>query len=285
MDDTILRELQLVEHDMLQDIVRVCNKYGIRYYLICGTLLGAVRHKGFIPWDDDIDIAMFYPDYLRFWEVAQEELGEDYFVQSSETDPAWFKAFTRVRKNGTTMSNRHMLKGSSMHQGIWVDIFPLAWMNSMREIKRKNIALQIVLFLAMDEYLSITTEDIKSKFGCFWPFLKLLYRIPEKTRKKWRKGITKYVLGGKSDAKYVITIVTKITNRDIYPKKTFIGSPSTVEFENCKYNAPSDIKLALVSNYGDNYMVPIREDKVENHSEYIIDCKKDYLEYKLEMNQ
>ncbi len=119
-----LRELQLCELQILKDVKRVCDNHRIKYYLSSGTLLGAVRHQGFIPWDDDIDIMMPYDDYRRFLKVAQGELGEQYFVQNSETDDSYAFAYTHIRKNNTAVLRDWDLMNFS-HHGVWIDVFPL----------------------------------------------------------------------------------------------------------------------------------------------------------------
>lgn len=113
-----LRDLQLCEFGILKDIKRVCEENHITYYLSSGTLLGAVRHKGFIPWDDDIDIEMPYPDYLRFVAVAQEALGPGYFLQNRDTDPAFCGLFSKVRKNNTTMLSKYEIGIAGHHGGL-----------------------------------------------------------------------------------------------------------------------------------------------------------------------
>ena len=96
-----LREIQLVQLQILTEFDRICKKNDINYQLFAGTLLGAVRHKGFIPWDDDVDVCMLRSEYDRFLEIAQQELDPDYFVQNTYTDPEYYNIFTRIRKNGT----------------------------------------------------------------------------------------------------------------------------------------------------------------------------------------
>ena len=118
-----IKEMQKIELEMLLEVDRICKKFNIRYFLIAGTLLGAIRHKGFIPWDDDIDIIIPLNDYIKFCKVAEKELNKNYFLQNYKTDftAMWY---TKIRKNNTTAIQANH-KNKLHHQGIWIDIFPL----------------------------------------------------------------------------------------------------------------------------------------------------------------
>ena len=119
-------ELKKVQGQLLiiaKEIKRVCEKHGINYFLLGGTLIGAVRHKGFIPWDDDLDLGMLREDYEKFLEIAPSELSEDFCLQTMENDPEYGLAFAKVRMNGTVY--REMTDPRiKAHQGFWVDVFP-----------------------------------------------------------------------------------------------------------------------------------------------------------------
>lgn len=125
LDDESLKRLQKIELDMLCELDRICRKYDINYCIYAGTMLGAVRHGGFIPWDDDIDVAMLRPEYEKFLEACRNELDpQKYFFQDYRTDKNYFWGFGKIRRIGTdyiTFGREH-LKG---HTGVWIDVFPM----------------------------------------------------------------------------------------------------------------------------------------------------------------
>ena len=124
LDNSQMLKLRQVELDMFKAFLSACKTLNLRYYLIGGALLGAVRHKGFIPWDDDIDIGMFREDYEKFKKKAQKFLPEYYFVQTNETEPAYPLSFIKIRDNRTTFIETSVKKFPINH-GVYIDIFPL----------------------------------------------------------------------------------------------------------------------------------------------------------------
>ena len=110
-----------IELEMLAELERICEKYGLHAFAAWGTLLGAVRHGGFIPWDDDIDLVMLRPEYERLKEVAPREFSAPYFFQTAYTDGGFF-AMARIRCNGTMGMVPEV---DYFHQGIFIDIHPL----------------------------------------------------------------------------------------------------------------------------------------------------------------
>lgn len=128
-----LRRLQLAELEVLQDIDRVCRDHGITYFLDSGTLLGAVRHGGFIPWDDDVDLGMMRVDYERFIEVAPSALGKDYVVAHPGTCREQAGMFAKVWKRGTRFFTDETIE-AGFPQGIFVDVFPYDVLHSDRSI-------------------------------------------------------------------------------------------------------------------------------------------------------
>lgn len=123
LSDDESRKLKAVQLDILLEISSVCRELGIEFVLDGGTLLGAARHEGFIPWDDDIDIGMMRDDYEIFLSQAPQLLDGRYLLQAPQTDPRVQESFAKVRKKGTLLVERNNY-AMSYNRGIWVDIFP-----------------------------------------------------------------------------------------------------------------------------------------------------------------
>jgi lipopolysaccharide cholinephosphotransferase len=119
-----LRKLQLTQLELLIEVDRICRKYNIKYSLACGTLLGAVRHNGFIPWDDDIDVWMMRKEYEKFCRACKRELSSKYFLQNWFTDPNFNSAYGKLRKRGTSFVRIGQEKMKYV-DGIYIDILPL----------------------------------------------------------------------------------------------------------------------------------------------------------------
>lgn len=134
MDTEKLNELREIELEIMDEIIRICEKHRIKYYLAGGSALGAVRHQGMIPWDDDIDILMLRADYIKFSELCKTELKKEYFYQSQDTDINYIKRFAKVRKNNTIFLEKEFV-GVDQHNGVFVDVFPI-------DEARKKIGIQ-----------------------------------------------------------------------------------------------------------------------------------------------
>ena len=137
-----LRKIQLCQLEILKEVVRICDKHGIDYWLAYGTMLGAVRHKGFIPWDDDLDIYMTMEGFKKFQRACKSELSSDYFLQTPNSEPTMGWLFYKVRKNGTRMLEPHQTgDNGSFNYVIWVDIFPLINISDAKEKRAKQYAI------------------------------------------------------------------------------------------------------------------------------------------------
>lgn len=141
-----IKKIWACELDLLERVQEICHKHGIKFFMLAGSLLGAIRHKGFIPWDDDIDVGMLREDYDKFLKVAPKELSYPYFLQAINTEPECVISFAKLRNSDTTAIFDCWIRSwhSHMNQGIFLDIFPidgiprspivLSMMNKMRKI-------------------------------------------------------------------------------------------------------------------------------------------------------
>ena len=136
-EGSLLRRQQMRMLDILLEVDRICKKHDIPYWLSSGTLIGAMRHDGFIPWDDDLDIEMMRKDYLRLMEVLPSELPEWLVLQNDETDPNYFYFYAKIRDRRSRMLEPNGYDRLWQEQGIYIDIFPMEkhpiWMQKLSE--------------------------------------------------------------------------------------------------------------------------------------------------------
>ena len=125
-EDLGLRDAQIIMAGILKDVHEFVKNMDIKYFLDAGTLIGAVRHKGFIPWDDDIDIGMLREDYEKFLKIAKDELPEHLFLQTFENDLDYdiYQVPCKIRYNNTLYLEEEIVENENMHNGLFIDIFP-----------------------------------------------------------------------------------------------------------------------------------------------------------------
>jgi len=262
------RELQLVELEILNEVVKVCNKYDIEYFIDSGTALGALRHSGFIPWDDDIDIGMTRVNYDRFLEIAPKEIDSEIFIQNRKTDKKAPFYSTRARKNNTI----HMewdKRNMKIHHGVYIDIFPYDSIPD-DESKRKKFQKRCKTLIKIYKIRSIPDRYKKPERNIKWWTLAIIRRllhyillpIPinwvegyvEKNFRKYNNGKTKYI----TCLSYCGTHTFK--KEDIFPIKEIL-------FEKNVYSAPNNMDNYLKELYGDYMKLPPKKER-KGHEPY-----------------
>ena len=190
-----LRKLQLMQLEILEIVDVICHENNIQYSLYAGTLLGAARHQGFIPWDDDLDICMTRDNYERFLVIWDRVKPEGYILQNKENTPDFTQSFTKIRKEHTTFL-QYDWEREKYHTGIFIDIFPFD--------KMPDKKLQRILFCwHVMQYQLYTREFVPEKSNSLVKFVsKLLLSINSKEKRKVKrknliKEITKYNLDKK----------------------------------------------------------------------------------------
>lgn len=259
MDTSYLARLQIIEYEILEVVANICEKNGITYCLQGGTLLGAIRHNGFIPWDDDIDITMPRKDFEKFIRVCAKELPKDYFLQSYKTDKNSYKPYAKVRKNGTLFieTTDDIIPG---HQGIFIDIFPLD--NTSSE-SGKNVFIKNKILCNVNNIMMIKAglhkrSAIKTIIAKALPmfFLQRLQQFLMKLAGN-EKDLYLASMGGTLD-------IVKQT----FPKNTYFP-PVKHKFEKGEFYIPFDSDYYLKRVYGDYMKLP-PEEKRHMHNPYKI---------------
>lgn len=264
-----LHNCQLI---IAREIKRICDKHNIRYFIIAGTLLGAVRHGGFIPWDDDMDVGMLREDYEKFLKVAKTELGEEFFLQTPETDKNYGLPFAKILLNGTVLVEA--TAGSNAKKGIFVDVFPfdVAPENEAdRENHNKKTYFYKRLLLAKLNYNVCAKNDYVKRAVYFVLKIMSAFYSHDKLVKKLESEITRY---NNSKTEDIVNIGGAYGYKKETIKADWVRDTVEIPFEDMTISAPVDYIKYLETFYGD-YMTPPPEDKRYNrHSVTELDFGK-----------
>ena len=282
-EDTVrtLNDIHAVQLEMLKTLDAVFDRHGLRYSLYCGTLLGAIRHKGFIPWDDDVDLVMPLTDYRRFLRIAQKELPAGYVVLSPETSRRTNVPWIKVCLDGTTMLRRSQAAYDT-HWGLFIDIYPMLgeprrdWMKKLQP--RSIEYARRILF--QDYYRAMETEK---KTGATFK-QRLVRMIPGPVRRlamlaALRLGMrpteNSLRVGSIDAAKFMCKF-----------DRSWWDGMIKVPFEDAAFAVPAQYDRILTLIYGD-YMTPPPESKRYGHGcsadDMIYDTHRDYREYRKEL--
>ena len=254
---------------MLKDFDRVCREYQIPYTLFSGTALGAVRHRGFIPWDDDIDVMMLRRDYERFFfEAAGAFDPEKYYVQQEYTDH-WPMHFSKLRRNGTTCIEKYHVRDEKMHQGVYIDIFPCDNLSDNPLVCRLQFAASKVV-IAKSLYARGYETDSKLK-KCFLQICRPLPRKPF-----WRLCVRRQ----DTDSAYVHSFFgcgTKV-EKNIFPRSWFTERVPR-PFEDGMFPVSAHYDALLTKLYGDYMTLPKPEQRKSKEHAAILDLEHPYTEH------
>lgn len=266
-----IRPLQLRLLDILAVIHRMCEEHGLRYYLVDGSLIGAVRHKGFIPWDDDMDICMPREDYELLIKHSREWLPSPYEFVCFENDPNYPLHFGKIQDAGTTLIERPHLYYLG---GVYVDIFPIDGAPENRLCQhlyqwRYKYLTKALYFLFRDPYRHGHGPS------CWIPLLvRKIYTLPG-LQGKIKRHMMKYDLR--------TSRIAAVNHNDglgsMVDKEKVLGNPTPVEFEGRMVWGMKDNDAYLTQLFGD-YMTPPPPDKIHQHNFFYMDLEKPYREYK-----
>lgn len=249
----VLRKAQLIMLDMLVEFDAICKRHRLRYWLDSGTLLGAVRHAGFIPWDDDIDLAMPVEDYLKFIQIAQGELSSAIFLQNRQTDGAFKLDYCKLRSNRARIVEFHE-KGRQLdyHQGVFVDIFPMLTIENSEANKQEyDATFEAIRAVSAISLHTPNGKDDPDKRAALVTSLKQKHQ-------GWSDNHAKVIYGGEMPDVSAWFDLDKV-----FPL-------STMEFEGLAFPVPNDPSHYLDAIYSFDYRLLPPEDKRTTHA-YRID--------------
>lgn len=279
MNNEELNKLKAIEIDMLKELIRICQKHELRYFVIGGTCLGAVRHKGFIPWDDDIDIGIPRNDYNKFLKIAQDELPSHLFLQNYKTEKDFILNFTKIRNNDTTFVEKFVAHMDINH-GVYIDIFPLDGVPNNGFIRNiNNLRMECLNLGILGHYINDTT-GMRLPSRVIRYIIKTLYK-PYKIHEKIDSIVEKYEYDQCNLVKNYFGVWGE---KEIIPREYF-GIGCNLTFENISVTAPIDYDKYLTNLYSDYMTPPKKEKQISHHEITVIDLNNSYALYKDNLNK
>ena len=263
------KNLKQAEKAILEEIIAVCEKLNLHYYLMGGTLIGAIRHKGFIPWDDDVDIGMPRADYEVFLEKAPELLPKHLFVQSLWSDKEFLQCFAKVRNSNTTFMEKAVAE-RKMHHGVFVDVFPLDYYPENLKDQKKYEFLKKLYYRRVVTRMNFDKKlTFKNRVGN----ILICILFPS-----WRYVLKKQDKLFRSVPKSSLLTKTGGYKNEVAPADWY-GNGVKVDFEGLKVNAPEQYDKLLTKIYGDYMSLPPIEERKGHHFTAVLDLNTPYTEY------
>lgn len=273
MTDTELKELQSKILEIAVYFDNFCKDNNITYYLMGGSALGAIRHQGFIPWDDDYDVFMDYNNYSKFLKIVEEKIDKSKFYFQREDTDEWPMYFSKIRMNRTTFIEKDLV-GRDMHHGIYIDIMCLNNASSISIIRYLQYFSALVLNTrALMEKGYNTNSNIKRI---------ALYLSKILVKDFVKVFLLRFVRSfNKSNTKFVGHYFGRAPFLKTSFKKSYLSKPRYMTFENLFLPVPCKVEKYLTIRYGVNYMaLPSEDEKMEYPSHaFIVDTLKPYDEY------
>lgn len=250
LDQETLRKIQLIQLEMLVEVDRICRKCNIHYNIIAGTLLGAIRHKGYIPWDDDADVALLRDEYDRFRLACEIELDQEkFYFQDHINTPGYRWGYGKLRRKGTVFL-REFQEHMPYKQGIFIDIFPLDFVPDNRLLRCINnfhcFCIRKLLWSAVGR---------KAEKNCFlrWWYT-LLYQIP--IHKIWKHYEKFMRQGNRKETKFVRILTFPTPNREFGYLYRWYENSCDIVFEGFHFKGIQQWDEYLSFKFGDYMSLP-----------------------------
>jgi len=237
-EGTNLRKAQMRLLEILIEFDRICKKHDIQYFLSGGTCLGAVRHGGFIPWDDDIDIDVWHTDYKKLLEILPTELSDNYFMQTDKTDPSFYRKYLRVvDKHSKVVYSDNRSRANFKYHGLWLDILPLE-----KTISYKAKGRIDYFYSGSLAHLKAPMRDKFKKISSIFIYPVSLFLV------KCINIISKKIASPDKICHVFGTgMAPKLNRENCFPVKPIV-------FEGYSFLGPAKPDPYLISLYGENYL-------------------------------
>ena len=267
-DNSELRALQLVELNIMRIFADICERHNLRYYMVGGTMLGAIRHKGFIPWDDDVDVGMPRPDYEKFLDIVRAELPAGYAFLNYKRDADYNRNFSRIVDESVAVTNAS--NSDTIVENAWLDIFPFDGMPRTAPGRAFH-------------FWHLTAWRFFYHASCF----KQLVNLHRPGRPKYQQLLINFIhrtgLGANLDTKKLMARMERLLMKYPYDRSThmvsFFGAYMTREivdkrllgqgkeypFETLMLRGPEQYDAFLRHFYGD-YMTPPKDADKDKHN-------------------
>lgn len=271
---TELKKIWKVELELLVELLNVCEKYGLECWVEGGTLLGAVRHKGFIPWDDDIDVVMLRNDYDKLMEIGPSEFKPPYFFQSAYTDKFYFRGHIQIRNSNTTGVLPYDCK-REFNQGIFIDVFPL---DGMPESKEAQMALKeksVLMRKKMKFYRHFQLLKKPNLLDNWLEQRKIDKEIDTVGFKDYYRSYENMFRSNAISECQNLTLLSSFALDFVFDKHIF-DETLYVDFENIKVPIPIGYDKYLTLMFGEDYMIPKQISSY--HGEVIFDTDHSYID-------
>lgn len=268
MEQELLRKVQLAQLDIAKEIKRVCTENQIDYFLDSGSLLGAVRHRGFIPWDDDMDFGMTYEAYQKFIKIAPQKLGDLFFLQTWESDDYYPFPYCKVLKIGTEYVE-DVFENSKKRNELFVDIFPYYPFPNSPQIQRKQkntiLFCRYILNTQAGMMPWVHWDNFVRRVLAWFKYLPFIFLSKFADRKRVIKKYKQALRLSLNQESYSL-FSTGSTRYDTWViPDACVKSYTNLKFEDTYFKAPADYRLYLESTYGDYMKLPPENERNKGH--------------------